>query len=373
MRVERLDKIRDRANRILIYPNASPGAGLGHVTRCIALAESLRKQKANVSFICHAKHERAIGYLEEPGWPILTFQSNGPDTVEAGEISRKSDDSGGIDWLVIDNYDIDNSWLMEARGFARGIAVIDDLANRFLDCDLLINQNLGFDNLYEKLVPKKTVQLIGPRFALLRGEFVRLRQTGLRVRDGRIKRILVFMSGSDNADYTGMAARAIGQFSDRGLSVDIVVGQSYRLINDLQKTLPAASFKVNVFQNISANEMARLSDSADLCIGAAGSSSWERCCLGLPSLVIIIAENRVGWAQSQVAQALHAGKAATALGASEVSVECIAGALSKLLDNPDSVKGSSIAAAKLVDGRGAERVADYLLAGCLAGCAHGVR
>ena len=155
------------------------------------------------------------------------------------------------------------------------LMAIDDLADRPLPVDLVLNQNLGaVAGAYATLTPASARILAGAAYALLRPEFGVLRARG-RLRDGRVDRILVFFSGSDGPDVT---ARAVDGLAGLGLPIDVVVGATYPHLARLRAAV-ARDRAVTIFVNT--DEMASLMARADLALGAASSASWERCSLGL--------------------------------------------------------------------------------------------
>lgn len=175
------------------------------------------------------------------------------------------------------------------RKVARKILVIDDLANRSHDCDLLFDQNLQEAGRYRGLIPDSCTSLIGPKYALLRPQFAAARQ-GLRPHDGQVKRLLVFCGGTDAGGETLKALEALRLLGQPQLTIDCVIGMAnphHAAIEAACRTLPNASLHRQV------EDMAALMLAADLFIGAGGSISWERCCLGLPGLVVATADNQM--------------------------------------------------------------------------------
>ncbi len=322
--------------KILIRTDASQQIGSGHVMRCLSLANELR-QKAHVSFICQELPGNMCDYIEQQGYPVHS------NAILAAENNL-------IDWLIVDHYALDAQWETSMRPYVRKIMVIDDMANRKHDCDLLLDQNLYVDmeSRYHDLVPQHCKQLLGPKYALLRPEFLVARQT-LRTRDGSIKRILIFMGGSDPTNETAKALEAINLLNRPDIAVDVVVGASNPHKEQI-KLLCASLLNTTYYCQVS--NMAELMIKADLAIGAGGSTNWERCCLGLPSLVITIAEN-----QEELTQTLHEQAYLISLGKKEkVSAETIWQKLHDILNEPELVLSFIERGKQLVDGNGAKRV-----------------
>lgn len=352
--------------KVAIRTDASLIIGSGHVMRCKTLADELRRRGAEVVFICREHPGNLIHSLEEDGYSTHVLPMVGeirvsldqqPDDyslylgVEQSEDRRQTIEAlrdFNPDWLVVDHYSLETAWEKRLRQYVKRIFVIDDLANRHHDCNVLLDQNLYEDmnTLYDGLVPEHAKKLIGPRFALLRPEFRKARET-LRQRDGTVRRILVFFGGVDPTGETEKALDAIEQLNRPEIAVDVVVGGSNPRIDAIQErcsSMPNATFHRQV------SNMAELMASADLGLGAGGTATWERCCLGLPTLVTIIADNQAGPTSN-----LAGMGAVVNLGTSaQVDPQDYVSAIINL--TPDSLKGMQIKCLNLVDGRGLERV-----------------
>ena len=286
--------------RVVFRVDSSLDIGTGHVMRCLTLGERLKESGIAVTFICRDLPGNLSGYIESRGFAVQRLPA--PSTLTAAGLSTHNygawlgvhwqDDaaqtaellaqSGAVDWLVVDHYALDAGWERRLRPLVQKIMAIDDLANRTHDCDLVLDQNfyLDLEDRYDRLVPTQCVKLLGPRYALLRPEFRQARKN-LRERDGQVKRILVFFGGSDAGNETAKALEAIRLLNRPEIAVDVVVGginPHRRQIEELCAGWPATTCHCQV------NNMAELMAGADLAIGAGGTTTWERCCLGLPSV-----------------------------------------------------------------------------------------
>jgi UDP-2,4-diacetamido-2,4,6-trideoxy-beta-L-altropyranose hydrolase len=266
-------------------------------------------------------------------------------------------------WLIVDHYGLDRRWEERLRPLVKSILVIDDLADRPHDCDLLLDQNLGGDRAgrYDKLVPARCRRLIGPRYALLRREF-RDARAGLRGRDGSLRRILVFFGGSDPSGETLKTLDALTVLNRKDLAVDVVVGASNPRQDEVRSrcaALPNTAFHSQI------STMAALMAQADLAVGAGGTANWERCFLGLPAITIIIAGN-----QQASTDALAAAGAVRNLGRSEdVTRDHIAAALNEMIASPALLRGMSERAFAVMGE--ADRTEDRALIDMLTGGEHG--
>ncbi|MCX8003939.1 MAG: UDP-2,4-diacetamido-2,4,6-trideoxy-beta-L-altropyranose hydrolase [Burkholderiaceae bacterium] len=347
--------------------DASERIGLGHAMRCLALADALAKKGARTAFVVAALPEPVVAALRARGHDVLWLQ--GPMVAGRGDpgaefdldaqrndalaTQRVLEPLAPLDWLVVDHYRLGVAWERAAAGFARRVAAIDDHAQRRHDCDLLVDQNVAAAwAQYDGLLPARALRLLGPRFALLRNEFARAEAPRLRE---EVRTVLIAFGGADPTCETEKALRAVAAAALSNLAVDVVVGAAnpkLEAIRMLAGRIGSARVHVDT------GRMHELIARADLAIGAAGVSALERCALGLPSLLIAVADN-----QRPVASALCDRGAAIFLGTpAEVDETRIAQALGGLASMPHLVRRLSACAAETCDGHGARRVASRMLA-----------
>jgi len=340
---------------IFIRTDASISIGTGHVIRCLTLADELRQKCTDINFICREEPGNMISYIKNRGYKV--HQLPGEIDIETDrrlikEIVSKYETKP--DWVIIDHYDIDISWEYPLREHVKKIMVIDDLANRKHDCDLLLDQNYSKkENRYNGLVPEDCIQLLGPEYAILRPQFRKARKN-LRKRDGGVDRILVFMGGADPKNVTSKALRAIHMLELSDIAIDVVVG-NLSPYHDEIKILTSKMPNTICHHNV--ENMANLMSSADLCIGAGGTTTWERCCAGLPTIAIILAEN-----QKNISESLDKEGALINLGwCHNVTENNIKEVIEGLIDNPQKMVSMSDKSRRLVDGEGVNRVCDAMV------------
>ena len=200
------------------------------------------------------------------------------------------------------------------RNASKRILVIDDVADRQHECDVLLDQNFyaDMDTRYTGKVPAHCKLLLGPRDALLREEFRSVREQA-KPRIGPVKRILVFFGGVDHGNYTSRSIEALANIRNSDLHVDVVIGALHSHREEIEKACAENSFICHV----QTDRMAELMVAADLAIGAGGSATWERCSVGLPTIVLVLADN-----QRKAAEDLDAAEALVNLGdANKVTTE----------------------------------------------------
>jgi UDP-2,4-diacetamido-2,4,6-trideoxy-beta-L-altropyranose hydrolase len=344
---------------ILFRADASHSLGSGHVMRCLTLAKELTRRGARVLFASRPIAGNWLDRIVSAGFPLVELpvaakEGSLDQEVEAG-VLRAALNREGLrpDWLVVDHYRLDATWETELRSAVGRILVIDDLADRRHDCDVLLDSALLAPERYARLVPPDCRQLLGPQFALLRPEFAEERQRQ-SVRGEQVRRIVVSFGGTDPTHETLKALQAIERLNRPDLEVDCVAGRHFPHLAEIRDWL-ASRPRFRLCEDLPG--LAPLFARADLFVGAGGGTTWERCCLGLPALVISVAEN-----QEHGTKALAAAGAQVYLGRSQdVSAADVTRALEALL--ADAPRRASLArrAAELVDGQGAERVADAML------------
>jgi UDP-2,4-diacetamido-2,4,6-trideoxy-beta-L-altropyranose hydrolase len=362
--------------RVAFRADASLDIGTGHVMRCLTLADALRERGAECIFLSRDHSANLHEVVETRGHSILSLggiddeASQGSSPIGYAhwlgvDLQRDIDDTRSklaglhMDWLVVDHYALDMQWEESMRPFCSRIMAIDDLADRNHSADFLLDQNFGaVASHYESKVPKKCVLMLGPYYALLRQEFAKLRNQSLfRRSEGNLNRLLITMGGVDREDVTSavLDALALCDFSEAFL-VTIVMGATAPWRDKVMAKVEKLPFPAIVLEN--AHNMGELMCDADLAIGGAGSTAWERCCLGLPSLQVVLAEN-----QRRIANALSHAGAACSLERSNLAVDLVQMMESLAHDHMRLVRMSA-AAAKVTDGQGAERVVQHIYQGC---------
>jgi UDP-2,4-diacetamido-2,4,6-trideoxy-beta-L-altropyranose hydrolase len=356
-----------RSMRIAFRVDSSVHIGAGHLMRCLALAEALRPRGADVVFVSRRLPGAADVAITSAGFTILTLPGDtgeSPSPDEDAEATRAvlaaqwpaTSLGRTADWIAVDHYRLDARWERSVRDLGGAVLAIDDLADRPHDCDVLVDPSRLPDDRwpYDRLVPAGCRQLIGPRYALLRREFREARAPALTARKGRRPhRVLVSMGASDEHDASSKVVRALSRLPAGAIAIDVVAGPSNphaASLRSLCEQREAFTFHERV------TSLASLMAAADMAVGTGGVSSWERCCLGLPAVVLSVAANQEGLARS-----LEACGAAVWLGGyGDVSESDVADAVARLLDNPRGLASMGAAAASLLDGLGAERVASVL-------------
>ncbi len=345
--------------------------GTGHVMRCLALADELTANGTNILFLCREHDGNLCHVIEQRGYQVVRLLKPRATALISREIDEVCDKWLGVswqvdvqetlnaianssaipDWIIVDHYALDSRWEKAVRKSSPSLNIlaIDDLADRPHDCDVLLDQNIakGFELRYRGLVSSSCLQLLGPKYALLQRSYVELHRSA-KPRKGKIRRILVYFGGVDEDDLTGRTLRAWKSLAIADVNLDVVLPSSGPHVRELRN---AAGEVSNIFLHDALPSLAGLIASADLGIGAGGTTSWERLCLGLPTLVVTIAQNQVA-----VAHALHEKGLIRLIGSSEAITEnAIARELEVAIRRGGDSQWSE-ACLESVDGRGTARV-----------------
>lgn len=366
--------------QVAFRADASLQIGTGHVMRCLTLADVLRERGARCSFVSRPHQGHLLSLVSLRGHQALALpelqESTQPNRNGTAHVHWLGTDwatdaqdtqqaltahLGGqpVDWLVVDHYALDARWEEALRPQTKRIMVIDDLADRSHTCDLLLDQNLGRKEAdYGGLLKGKPTTLVGPQYALLRPEFAALRAQSLARRQSnpQLRRLLVSMGGVDKDNATGQVLAALQNCTlPPDLLVTVVMGPHAPWLAEVQTQAKQMPWQIEVLVGV--DSMAELMAGGDLAIGAAGGTAWERCCLGLPSVILVLAQNQLPGAvaiqKAGAAVAMETQQQMTGFMESLQTATFAKKMLAKL----------SKAAAAITDGEGCQRTVKHLLDG----------
>ena len=360
--------------KILIRADASLEIGSGHIMRCLTLARALRLLGHQIHFICreHAGHlgdviiqsdfsltllpthtEKTVsGSLKHSAWLACSQEQDFEDCLPTLSTIAP-------DWVICDHYALSDTWeTLCKQHFHSKLFIIDDLADRKHCADILLDQNISHsEHNYTPLVPKNCRLLIGTKYALLRPEFAQMRNISLQNKQtvsGSLKTILVNLGGVDKDNFTLKILHALqNTLPNQAIEVIVVMGKTAPHTPSILAYAQNSPYPCRVLVGV--NNMAELMSQSDLAIGAAGSTSWERCCLGLPTLQMVLADN-----QQEVAQHLQQHNAAKIIFSGSLK-EDLQAFFTEITHNPILLKQMSQQASLLCDGKGVEKVLGYMM------------
>ncbi len=355
--------------KFLFRADASIQIGSGHIMRCLTLANRLRERGHSVRFIMreHAGHLRdtvlAQGFecVLLPAMMSPQVFDNLPHsawlgTTQAQDIADCAPHIAEFapDWIVCDHYALSADWERHATAInGTRLLAIDDLHDRAHIADIVLDQNLGHHiQDYQGLVPEHCRVLAGTRYALLRPEFAQWRTDSLAKRDTSPshQRVFINLGGVDKDNITLKILTQFAKQSYHDLDVTVIMGATAPHIDSVRAFAETAPFSCKVLVNI--NNMAEHMAQADWAIGASGSTSWERCCLGLPSVMLVLADN-----QRTIAEQLQDVGASLALEMADVDTPKFAETIAQLRAQLAPI---SQRARQVCDGLGAMRVVQHI-------------
>lgn len=358
---------------IIIRVDGNNSIGSGHIVRNITLANQLKKIGYNIIFVSRNITKKLIQTINKNNHNFIKLEKNDPQILkieneydkwlgcsqihDADDFLEKIINIENIHLIIVDHYGINEIWEKKVKHIAP-ILVIDDLNNRIHDCSYLLDTTYGKKNdCYKNLVPKKCILMLGSKYALLRDEFNKLRQNAINERIQRIntknhvKNINISMGGVDAQNVTLKIIKSLNHIKDINFKVTIILGGEYKFLDLLHNEIKNSNFDVEIFQNI--DNVAQKFANADICIGASGSTTWERACLGVPTINIVTANN-----QLEIAKILSAQNYIIDAGFEKNICPKNFGlnVVKPLLINNSKILNLSQKFAKICDGRGTKRV-----------------
>ena len=359
--------------KIVFRVDASIQIGTGHVMRCLTLADALKRKGAECYFICREHSGNLIETIKERRHEVYFLPlheqlqnneqysyDNKLDHANWLGITQEVDADLSIpivrllkpDWMIVDHYAIDRHWEKKLRPYCNHIMVIDDLADRHHDCDLLLDQTFGREAKdYVSLVAGHSQLLCGAKFALLRSEFEQWRDYSLNRRiDGKIEHLLINLGGVDKGNITTKILKSLINSSlPENTQITVVMGPTAPWVSDVKNQAEIMPWKTDV--KVGVNNMAELMANSDLSIGAAGATSWERCCLGLPTIMVVLADN-----QKLIASKLKGAGAAFLLEKEYINSQILSSYIEDLVNSSHRLIKLGSFSASIVNGMGVSAV-----------------
>ena len=341
---------------IVFRVDANEILGTGHLMRCLTLAKALKNHCREIHFICKSSKVNIFNLVKDLGFILHFINENLMSQLQ--DVQQTSDIISLLpkvpDCLVIDHYGLNYVFESKIRPYVHKVFVVDDFANTKHDCDYLLDQNIFPVDRYKKLVPENCIQLIGTKYALLRNEFP-INRAQVNRKSCHVNHVLINFGGGDDRGLIEKSVLAILALELTDIYCNVILGQANPNKKYLLELL-APYEKITIYEHV--NNIAELMVKADLAIGSGGSSVWERCCLGLPSVVIAVSD-----IEDQLATVCVQQNLIRYLGRYEhVSITDINQELRYLLKNRSVLQQMSINGMNVVDGLGAEAVMKNILA-----------
>lgn len=361
--------------RVVFRCDASIQIGTGHVMRCLTLADALIAKSTECYFVCREHEGHLLEVIKQRGHQAysLPFEGDMENSSKGGikllhanwlGATQQEDAQQCIDiikliepdWLIVDHYAIDIVWEKTLRPYCKKLMVIDDLADRAHDCDILLDQNYlpSYRNRYEKLISENTNKLLGPSYALLRDEFRELRRSENNINDRVRPRILINFGGIGNFELLSNVIEVINNVDS--FNYYIITGKiKPEEICELRKSIS----NPNIMMVDYTSEMPKLMIESEYALGASGSTVWERFCLGLNSALVQMASN-----QSPLLRFLEANDLVDDLGDyRSLSITSLSLFFANLDLNNEKYLNRKKEIMNLIDGNGTNRVAKVIIEG----------
>lgn len=333
----------------LVRCDGGPGIGLGHVTRCLAIAEALNSAGWSSRFAVSAA-TRDLEPLAGSPFEVITLAN----ATSPGDLKKAA--GKDVDLLLIDHYGLDAGYEVASRDIARTLMVIDDAPLRPHRCDILLDASANRQAAdYATLLPDHCSLLLGAKYVPLRGAITTARDRSIarRSKSGAVERLFISFGGVDSQGLCDVALSVL-EAIDASLSVDVVIGGASQHLARIKAR--AAASRHNVVLHVDSSQVPELLVAADMALGAAGINAWERCALGVPSILAVVADN-----QRPTYKALAESGAAVAIGGVDEGLPArLLEALGTLMDDGELRETVARKSAALCDGHGASRIADAI-------------
>lgn len=346
---------------VAIRTDSSAKIGSGHVMRCLTLADQLRACGADAFFICCDLPGNLSNLIQKRGYNVFQFQLATADN----ELSWQYDAEQTIHilsmqgnrptWLVVDHYDLDIKWESQLKNYVTNVLVIDDLANRSHDCDVLLDQTFGQESdRYIKLIPSHCLGLYGTRYALLRPEFEQVRHScGLRSIQSEQSVVHVFFGGVDPNNFTSKFGHLLlKEFGN--LKLRVLVGAGFRGVQQLIQLKEVFGDRISWDQAV--ENVALHMANCTVAFGAPGTATWERACLGMPSAYLSVDSHQTG-----ILELLSSKGFCSYLGsADQITYNELVSRFGSFLDNKPQLLRMRETCLANVDGKGTKRVVEIM-------------
>lgn len=337
---------------LIIRVDASPQIGMGHLMRCLALAQAWKDAGGRVMFITVYEGDDSLQRLREEGFGIYLLGYAYPNPAD-WNVTKEFLFGHSNAWVVLDGYHFDESYQRWIKESGHRLLAIDDLADlKHYYADIVLNQNLTAEQLHYSCEPY-TQLLLGTCYALLRREFLGWKSWKREVSE-TAQRVLVTLGGGDPENHTLKVIEALQKVDVANLEAKVVIGVSNPHADILGEAVKKSHIAIDLIRN--AADMPQLMAWADVAVSAGGSTVWELAFMGLPSIILVWADN-----QRDVAKELDTAGVVLNLGwCADVTSADIAEALLLLLKGKNLRVGMALQGQELVDGGGAERVVNFM-------------
>lgn len=328
--------------------DASPAIGIGHLMRCIALSEELIKRGNICSFVTKIDDISLIKKIKENNINIKYIDSNATLDDDKNQLLKYCRNNN-INWIITDSYNINSKYLKEMKKNGFKVLSIDDTAQIHYYSDIVLNQNIGSDKLIFS-AEKYSKFLLGPKYAMLRNDLLRRHE---KIDRENIEKLLIMFGGSDNDNLTLKIIDLLKSFSKK-IDFSVIIGPLNPFYDDIEKYIKKENLKIKLIK--SPENIVDLYLDTDIAISAGGTTCYELAYFGIPNIIITIADN-----QFKNASELDKQKVSIYLGKKEeIKPKQLKNKFNELVNNLPLSKNLSRNGKKMVDGKGKERIVDFM-------------
>jgi UDP-2,4-diacetamido-2,4,6-trideoxy-beta-L-altropyranose hydrolase len=335
--------------KLVFRVDASPEMGIGHVMRCLALAQAWQDTGGEAAFVMAMKAPIIENRLRSEGIGVHNVEVT-PGSIDDATETLTIAEEHKAQWVVLDGYHFDGAYQREIKNSGKRLLCIDDYGHAYhYFADTILNQNIhAHEQLYDHREPESNL-LLGTRFVLLRREFLKW-QGWRREVPRRVRRILVTLGGGNDSNITAKVVRALERIDLEETRVVVIAGPANPYAKEIKDRLTNCSSNIQLLDGV--KDTANLMAGADLAISAGGSTCWELAFMGLPSMVVPIADNQIA-----VAEELNKRGTAIRLTTQEIDSEAeMASRIGRLLYSRGIRSLMSRKGPVLVDGEGTGRL-----------------
>ncbi len=326
--------------------------------RCLALAQAWRNCGGTATFLSYCTSDALRGRITQEGFDVESISAHHPDPCDLkkalGKASVLQEESGDRVWVVLDGYHFDPNYQKALKESGHPLLVIDDMGNHpFYHADIVLNQNLWAERIF---YPRgsDTECLLGTRYTLLRQEFLAWQNWNREVPQ-IARNILVTLGGADPDNVTPRIVETLESAGTANQDIKVLLGPANKHSESVKSTLASMSCRIRLLCH--AEDMTEFMAWADLAVTSGGSTCLEMAFMGLPSVVVTLAEN-----QEKAAKALQETGVALSVGWFDViDLKRFAQVLRDLIHNKERRQQMSRRGRRIVDGRGARLVTEAML------------
>jgi UDP-2,4-diacetamido-2,4,6-trideoxy-beta-L-altropyranose hydrolase len=338
---------------LLFRVDARPEMGIGHVMRCLALAEAWQDAGGRAVLVAADLSPTLSARLVSENIDIVHFSEkpgSANDAFHTAELAKGQ----GAEWVVVDGYHFGADYQQIIKDAGLSLLFFDD--NHHAEhyyADIVLNQNLHADESMYVNRELYSFLLLGPKYVLLRREFLKPKKWKRQIPEVA-KKVLVTLGGSDPDDLTSTIIRALQHLDIDGIEAKVVAGPNNPHYHDLLMLTEQSDAHIELIKN--AYNMSELMMWADAAVSGGGTTCWELAYMGLPSVILVLADNQRASAQALVKKGCFIGIDPP----DQFREPVISQALTHLISSPETRSRLSLNAMKLIDGHGVDRVLKYI-------------